>query len=108
KVHPDYVRQQQVYRLTEHRRFGLDTADAPADNAEPVDHRCVRIGADERIRIEHALLFQHTARQELEIHLMTDAETWRHDAHVLECLHAPLEKAVPFVVAPELHFHVEP
>ena len=36
-------------RLAEHGGFCFDAADAPAENAEAVDHRGVRIGADERI-----------------------------------------------------------
>ena len=36
-------------RLTEHRGLGLDAADAPAEHAERIDHRRVRVGADERV-----------------------------------------------------------
>ena len=36
-------------RLAEHRRLGLDPADTPAEDAEPVDHRRVRVGADDRV-----------------------------------------------------------
>ena len=44
-------RNQHRDRLAEHRRLGLDAADAPADHAEPVDHRRVRVGADQRVGI---------------------------------------------------------
>ena len=37
--------------LAEHRGFRLDAADAPAEHGKTVDHRCVRVGADERVRI---------------------------------------------------------
>ena len=50
QAHADDVRRQQRQRLVEHRRLGLDAADAPAEHAEPVDHRGVRVGADERVR----------------------------------------------------------
>ena len=49
-------------RLAEHRRFGLDSADAPAQHAEPVDHRRVRVGADERIAVRLASLLVHEHR----------------------------------------------
>ena len=49
---PDHFRREEINRLTEHARFRLDAADAPADDAEAVDHRRVRIGADERVRIK--------------------------------------------------------
>ena len=48
-MHADDVRRQEINRLPEHARLGFDAADAPADNAEAVDHRRVRIGADERV-----------------------------------------------------------
>ncbi len=37
----DDVRSQEVDRLSEHRRLGLDAADAPADDADGIDHRGV-------------------------------------------------------------------
>ena len=39
------------HRLAEHRRLGLDAADAPAQHAQAVDHRGVRVGADERVGV---------------------------------------------------------
>ena len=47
----DDLRDQHRDRLAEHRRLGLDAADAPAEHAEAVDHRRVRVGADQRVRI---------------------------------------------------------
>ncbi len=40
---------QQGDGLAEHGGFGFDAADAPAENAEAVDHGGVRIGADEGV-----------------------------------------------------------
>ena len=47
----DDLGDQHADRLAEHRRFGLDPADAPAEHAEAVDHRRVAVGADQRVRI---------------------------------------------------------
>ena len=47
----DHLRQQHRDRLAEHRRLGLDPADAPAEHAEAVDHRRVGVGADQRVGI---------------------------------------------------------
>ena len=47
----EHRRDQHRDRLAEHRRLGLDAADAPAHHAEPVHHRRVRVGADERVGI---------------------------------------------------------
>ena len=38
-------------RLAQHGGLGLDAADAPAQHAQPVDHRRVRVGADQRVGI---------------------------------------------------------
>ena len=41
----DHLGHEHVQRLAEHHRLGLDAADAPADDAQPVDHRGVAVGA---------------------------------------------------------------
>ena len=47
----DDLRDEHRDRLAEHRGLGLDAADAPAEHAEAVDHRRVRVGADERVGV---------------------------------------------------------
>ena len=51
QLEADDLRDQHRDRLAEHRRLGLDAADAPAEHGEAVDHRGVRVGADERVGI---------------------------------------------------------
>ena len=99
EVHADHVGQQEIDRLAEHRRLRLDAADSPADDPEPVDHRRVRVGADQRVGVQHAVLLEHAARQELEVHLVADAEPRRDDPQAVECLRPPLEEAVALAVA---------
>ena len=53
--HADDMRHRLVERLAEQDGLGLDAADAVAEHAERVDHRRVRIGADERVREGHAV-----------------------------------------------------
>ena len=55
QVHADDVRREEIDRLAEHARLGFDAADAPADDAEAVDHRRVRIRADQRVGIVNGL-----------------------------------------------------
>ena len=69
----DDLRHEHRERLAEHRRLGLDPADAPAEHAEPVDHRRVRVGADERVREGDAVAVLDDAREVLEVHLVADA-----------------------------------
>ena len=56
ELHADDFGQEHVDRLAEHDAFGLDAADAPADDAEAVDHRGVAVGADEGIGEERRAL----------------------------------------------------
>ena len=49
QLEADHRGNQHRERLAEHGGFRFDSADAPAENAEAVDHRGVRIGADQRI-----------------------------------------------------------
>ena len=51
QLEADDLRQQHRDLLTEHDGFGLDAADAPTEYGEAIDHRGVRIRADQRIGI---------------------------------------------------------
>ena len=43
--------------LAQHGRLGLDAADAPADDAEAVDHGGVRVGAEHGVGKDHRCPF---------------------------------------------------
>ncbi len=71
---------------------------------EAVDHRGVRVGADERVGIGlHARRrfsrLKTTSRDVLEVHLVADAGRGRHDAEVVEGLLAPAKERVALLVA---------
>ena len=104
------LRQQHADRLTQHRRLRFDAAHAPAEHAETVDHRRVRVGADEAIGIRDALAVRVTreddTRQVLEVDLVHDTRARRHDAHVFERALPPLEELIALLVALELALHV--
>ena len=106
----DDVRRQEIDRLAEHGSLRLDAADAPADDAEAVDHRRVRIGTDQRIgekqRPVSAFLPAQTVEQVLEIDLMHNADPRRHDTEGLERLHSPFHELIALAVALELERHV--
>ena len=101
----DHGRRQE-HRLAEHRRLGLDPADAPAEDAEPVDHRRVRVRADERVGHRDAVLHRDDLAEVLEVHLVADPGTRRHDAHPVERLLGPAQQRVPLAVAPVLPLDV--
>ncbi len=78
---------------------------------EAVDHRRVRVGADERIGIRQqaavGLFLEDDAREVLEIDLVDDAGVGRDDAEVLERVLAPAQERVALAVSGELEPGVE-
>ena len=106
-----HLRNQHRNRLAEHRRLGLDTSDSPPDDTQAVDHRRVRIGADQGVRIRQrpvgALIETDDAGEVFEIHLVHDAGVRRHDTEIVERLLAPLEEPIAFLVAGELEPRVQ-
>ena len=102
----DDLRHEHRERLAEHRRLGLDPADAPAEHAEAVDHRRVRVGADDRVREGHAVAHLDDAREVLEVDLVDDAGVRRHDSEVVEGALPPAEEGVALLVPLELELDV--
>ena len=98
-------------RLAEHGGFRFDAADAPAEDAERVHHRGVRIGADDGVGIRLELVAAghraDDAREIFEIDLMADAGVWRDDFEILKGGLAPAEKGVALDVALKFEFGVQ-
>ena len=99
--------QEHVDRLADHRRLGFDPADTPADDAEPVDHRGVRIRPDEAVRIEVSAIVPGDLGEVLEVDLVHDAGRRRHDAEVVEGRLTPLQELVAFLIPFELTLRVD-
>ena len=110
QLEAEHLRDQHRHRLAEHRRLGLDPADAPAEHAEAVDHRRVRVGADERVgvgqRRPRGVIDEHDSRQILEVDLVHDPGVGRHDLEVVKRALAPAQKRVALLVALELELGV--
>ena len=108
ELEAEHLRDQHRHRLAEHRRLGLDPAHAPAEHAEAVDHRRVRIGADQGVGIGEVLLVvhEHDPGQVLEVDLMDDAGVGRDDAEVVKGALAPAQEGVALLVALELELGV--
>ena len=105
ELHADDGGRQHVERLVEHDRLGLDAADAPAQDAQTVDHGRVRVGADQRVgegqRLAAPLLAHDDAGQVLQVDLVDDPRRWRHDPEVVEGFLAPAQELVALAVALE-------
>ena len=106
QLEADDLRHEHRQRLAEHRRLGLDPADAPAEHAEPVDHRRVRVGADERVGEGTPAALLDDAREVLEVDLVHDPRPRRHDPQVVERALAPAQERVALAVALELELDV--
>ena len=109
QLHADDLRDQHRHWLPEHRGLGLDAADAPSKDAQTVDHRRVRVGADERVGVQRApvLALHDDPGQVLEVDLVHDALVRRHDLEVAKRRLPPLEKLVPLLVPLKLELRVD-
>ena len=110
ELEADDARDEHRHGLAEHGRLGLDAADAPAEHAEAVDHRGVRVGADAGVGVgaQHAvdLARHHDARQVLDVDLVHDAGAGRDDLEVVERRLAPAQELVALAVALVLELDV--
>ena len=114
----NHLRQQHGKRLTEHARFGLDAADAPAQYGEPIHHGGVGIGADERIGISNLggrdlaaravfLLGRPDRLGEIfEIHLMANPGARRYDPEIVERALAPFQETIALAIAAIFMFDI--
>jgi hypothetical protein len=106
ELEPDDLRNEHRDRLAEHRRLGLDPSDAPAEDAEPVDHRRVRVGPDERVGEGDAVPIVDDAPEELEVDLVHDPGRRWNDLEVGERALAPAKEGVAFPVPLELELGI--
>ena len=110
----DDLRDQHGDRLPQHRRLGLDAADAPAQHGEAVHHGGVAVGADEGVGegefdglALHLLLLRPDGAGEIfEVDLMADAGARRHHTEIVERALAPLQERVALAVAVVFELHV--
>ncbi len=83
-------------RLAEHCRFGLDSADAPAEHSQAIDHGGVAVGPDESVgHCEVTGFVAHGrdhGREVFEVDLVHDPHARRHDPEAVECLLGPPEE----------------
>ena len=111
QLEADHVGHQHRKRLAEHGGLCFDAADAPAENAQPIHHRGMRIGAHQRIRIGRRAAVRRAvanhARQIFEVHLVADARIRRHHLEILQSLLPPAQEFVALDVALEFQFGVE-
>ena len=113
KLHAHHQRNQHGNRLSEHRRLGFNSTDAPPQNAQPIHHGGVTVGADQGVGVGDALagalVDEDYAGQIFEVDLVDDAGVGRDDGQIAESGLAPAEEGVALFVALEFEqgVHVE-
>ena len=107
----DHFRNQHRKRLAEHSRLRFDSANPPAENAEAVHHRGVRVGAHQRVGVGGDAHPQghgaHHPGEVFEIHLMADSGIRRNNFEIPERFLAPAQKCVPLDVPLEFKLRVQ-
>ncbi len=106
ELEADDARDEHRDRLAEHRGLGLDAADAPAQHTEAVDHRGVRVGADQGVGVRLAVADHDGAGQVLDVDLVDDAGARRDDLELVERGLAPAQELVALAVAAVLQLDV--
>ena len=111
QLEADHVGNQHGKRLAEHGGFGFDTSDAPAEDAQPIDHGRVRIGSHQRIGISGqapvgCAVADH-AGQIFEVHLVADTDVRRDHCEILKSVLSPAQELIALHVALELQLGIE-
>ena len=90
QFHADHTWHKRRDGLPESRSFSLNAANAPTQDADAVGGRRVRISTDKRVKVCKRTIFaftpHHDACKVLDIQLMADARTRRHNAHIVVTL----------------------
>ncbi len=110
ELHPDHFRQQHIERPAKHDGLRFDSADAPADDAQAVDHHRVAVRSHQRVgngyRPSAVFAKEHALGQVFQVDLMDNADRRWNRSEIVERLLCPVEQLVPFVVPFEFQFHV--
>ena len=105
-----HIRNKHGYRLAEHGGFRFNTADAPPQYPQTVDHSGMGIRTHQRVRIGDPLFILQFApdgfTQIFKVYLVTNAGAWRDHAKPAERLLSPLQEDVALVVTLHLETNV--
>ena len=93
-------------RLAQHCSLSLDAAHTPAQDAQAVFHGGVGVGADAGVRVSQALVVENNAGEVLDVDLVDNAGSRRHDAEVGEVFRTPAQELVALLVALVLNLDV--
>ena len=100
----DDIRREEGIGLAEHAGFGFNATDTPGDDADTIDHRCMRVGTKDGVGEPHAVFFPDAARQVFHVDLVNDAVAGRDDADGFKRALRPFDEAITLGVAREFDF----
>ncbi len=110
KLEAHHLGNQHGDRLAKHGRLGLDTADAPAQHAQAIDHGGVGVGADqgvgEGIGAAVLVLGPDGAAQVFQVDLVADTGARRDHAEVVEGVLAPAQEGIALAITLHLDLDV--
>lgn len=72
QVETDDLRKHHGDGLSKHDSLSLNTTDTPTSDTKTVDHGCVRVSADDGVRVEHVIAVEHNTCEVLKVDLMDD------------------------------------
>src|SRR5690606_13760782 len=102
---------QHVDRLAEHHGLGLDSADAPAENTQTVDHRRVRVCPHQTVRVDYGravyLGGHHASRQKFQVDLVHNTGRGRDHGEIIKRGLAPAQEFIALAVAFKLAVGVD-
>src|SRR5208283_5961112 len=110
KLEAHHFRHEHRERLAQHGGLRFNSANAPAEHAQRIHHRSVRIRADERIRIGFDAAATRNGTNHsgeiLDIDLVTYARIGWHDLEIAEGGLPPAQEGIALDVALEFEFRV--
>ncbi|MNX49065.1 hypothetical protein D3C86_796600 [compost metagenome] len=111
QTHADDIGNAQHRRHAEHDGLRLQSAHAPAEHADAVDHRRMAVGADHHVGVQRntvraCLLTDHRG-QLLKVDGVHDARARRVDAYVRQRLGRPAQETVTLGVASQFQVQVQ-
>ncbi len=106
--HPDAddLRDLQHHRHPEHHTFSLEPSNTPGQYTDAVDHGCMAVSADQRVRVSPTIPVNDHGRQPLEIQRVHDPRAGRMNTQTVQRVSCPLQQPVTLRVALDLLRHV--
>src|SRR5438270_7358429 len=103
EAHTNNFWSEQIKRLTQQDRLGLNTANPPTKDTKTVNHGSMRVGTNECIRKSYRLAIflpgHHDGSQVFQVHLVNNTRSRRDNPEIAESLLPPAQQGIAFAIA---------